>query len=386
MSEAGGATATEGASSTSTQAAPKHLVSLERRRHSSRPLLPIPSVVMRSPRLPKQWAPRQRHPRGSSPRGCEAPSSGLRWKNGYGFISSHDTQEDVFLYQTAIARNNPHKCQHSVGEGEAVECNVVQGELGIEAANVTRPAGVHVEGSLYATDSPGLRGDCYTRGRAPPRGPGGAEDKESDKNEEDNSFGFHQGTEDQEVDKDNTAAANRPSFSRGLCIRRRASPRDPRGAEGQEAGKSEDDGGDGRSEGFAATQGPRHGPLPVAGPTHQLLAGRPLAPACLARRAPEHAKALSYLLSLPRGRGTALGPGPSPGATKKPEAEDKESKLEVGDLQQRPPPLSNNQRCHPQPAPGPQAQDPEGGVGKTWKGSAEPPLNPVERAAPTMRS
>ncbi|XP_064134511.1 Y-box-binding protein 1-like [Loxodonta africana] len=345
MSEAGGATATEGASSSSTQAAPKHLVSL---RGEDTPQALVAHTLSGD----------------AISKATEAVGTKAK------------APKRVIAKRTAIARNNPHKCQHSVGEGEAVECNVVQGELGIEAANVTRPAGVHVEGSLYATDSPGLRGDCYTRGRAPPRGPGGAEDKESDKNEEDNSFGFHQGTEDQEVDKDNTAAANRPSFSRGLCIRRRASPRDPRGAEGQEAGKSEDDGGDGRSEGFAATQGPRHGPLPVAGPTHQLLAGRPLAPACLARRAPEHAKALSYLLSLPRGRGTALGPGPSPGATKKPEAEDKESKLEVGDLQQRPPPLSNNQRCHPQPAPGPQAQDPEGGVGKTWKGSAETTAQP----------
>lgn len=58
-------------------------------------------------------------------------------KNGYGFISRHDTQEGVFVHQTAIPRNNPCKFERGVGEGETIEFHVVQGEQGTEAANVS---------------------------------------------------------------------------------------------------------------------------------------------------------------------------------------------------------------------------------------------------------
>uniref|UniRef100_A0A8P4KJU5 Y box binding protein 1 n=1 Tax=Dicentrarchus labrax TaxID=13489 RepID=A0A8P4KJU5_DICLA len=106
----------------------------------------------------------------------------VKWfnvRNGYGFINRNDTKEDVFVHQTAIKKNNPRKYLRSVGDGETVEFDVVEGEKGGE--------GDESQGGPDQGNRPARQN--YYRGFRPrfrPRGPprprpvrDGEEDKEN---------------------------------------------------------------------------------------------------------------------------------------------------------------------------------------------------------------
>lgn len=79
----------------------------------------------------------------------------------------------MFVHQTAIVNNNPKKAVRSVGDEEVVEFDVVLGEKGNEAANVTGPNGEPVQGSQFAPEK--RRGRMYRPRRRTQRGDGGGD-------------------------------------------------------------------------------------------------------------------------------------------------------------------------------------------------------------------
>ncbi|XP_029677805.1 nuclease-sensitive element-binding protein 1 isoform X2 [Formica exsecta] len=140
----------------------------------------------------------------------------VKWfnvKSGYGFINRNDTKEDVFVHQSAIVKNNPRKAVRSVGDGEVVEFDVVIGEKGHEAANVTGPAGEAVKGSPYAADKRrGYRGIHWVY---PRRGNGRPQNRRPREGQE----GYDQG-EGKSGDDANPTEGQAPQQQRRYRLRR----------------------------------------------------------------------------------------------------------------------------------------------------------------------
>ncbi|XP_057393621.1 Y-box-binding protein 3-like [Balaenoptera acutorostrata] len=256
MSEAGEASLVEVATSVSPQAPQKHLASLGGgdppralgTGNLSGDAIPKATVTGAKGKVPKKII--AKRVRGS-----------VKWlnvKNGYGFISRHDTQEGVFVHQTAIPRNNPHKYERGVGDVETVEFHVVQGERSTEATN----------GAEHDVDEGEDSGEGFTAAQGLRRC----------------LPGHHQDQRPRRF----------PPCRRAPAVTRHPSI-------------------------LATTSGPRPGHLP--GST------RP-------EGDPRQRRGPSYLLSRPRGRGTTLGPRPSPGISAELEAEHRESGRDAGgDLQ-----------------------------------------------------
>jgi cold shock CspA family protein len=70
----------------------------------------------------------------------------VKWfdsEKGFGFIERDDGEDDVFVHQTAIYSEG----FRSLAEGEEVEFNVIAGDKGSKAEDVTGPGGVYVQGA-----------------------------------------------------------------------------------------------------------------------------------------------------------------------------------------------------------------------------------------------
>ena len=277
-------------------------------------------------------------------------SGTVKWynvKHGYGFINRHDTQEEVFVHHSAIARSGPRKYHRGVDDGEAVEFDIVQGKRGPEAANVTGPAGARVKGSRF---SPGF---CIRRDRLQPCRKARYAKKNINRDVGREGFAAAQGQKHRQPGRSPCRPPCRPHAQQWWPF-----------------------------PSFLGAPAATHRPVTFAAPAP---------PAGSVGTLPRRGHGPSYQLSRPRGRGTAPGPKPLLDLSQELEAE-KESGSNAFGLQQGSWPRYtchcpiNRCDCHrpPQP-PGKQGQKPEGGKGKIGKGPAGKPACVAEKTSASKR-
>lgn len=104
----------------------------------------------------------------------------VKWfnaKEGFGFITRHDTGEDIFVHKSSILKPNRRHSTKSVGDGEEVE-------FGIIASKVTGPGFKSVKGSPFVAQRGGRKSRPGSRANGRSKESGRKEDSEGDKSEE----------------------------------------------------------------------------------------------------------------------------------------------------------------------------------------------------------
>jgi len=181
-------------------------------------------------------------------------SGKVKWfnvKSGYGFITRDDTNEDIFIHQTAISKNNPRKLKRSVGDNEEVVFDVVRGAKGNEAYNVTGPDGNPVKGSIYARDRRPRRGGSGRGGFRGGRGERGGGRRRFRDDEHSGDEVDRRRSPDHREERD-SRSEREPRVERGEPRGERGEPRgergEPRGERGEPRGERGESRGDSRGD------------------------------------------------------------------------------------------------------------------------------------------